>query len=317
MKSYPTSGAFRALFSVLALGALSCLPSALSAATGELTLSGSTWTAKVDGVTRYTGTSLSAAGAACVSNMSSGTINLRASGTTTGEIRLKSNVSFNGNGNTITGSFSSGIIRARNSSSTGASNLRIAGSPWFGMYFQTSAGQTFSGISGGGGILFRVDNCAGGAGSNFNGGSPNATASGSHGVETYGINGTTLATVTATDRGECGVLFNGGTTSRITTTNATRCGRGTGYAGLRFANTAVDAYASGTTTANSGGRGFFSLTGSNNSAVAKLNARDNQGIGIWIQDCVNVRVVSGTLSNNGAGCFSVSGSGSYANVTCN
>ena len=306
----------RRLTLTAALAALLALPGALLAATAEVTLSGSTWTGKVDGVTKYTGTSMSAAVYACSSVMGSGTIQVKNSGST-GEMRIFGNQILDGWGCTFTGSGSGGIVKAQNASSTGAKNMKMAGTPWFGAYFKTCNGQTFSGISGGAGILMRIDNCAGGAGSNFNGGSPNATASGSHGVETYGINSATLSTLTATDRtGGCGLLVNAGTTARVTTVNATRCNNGGGYAGLRYANTAVDAYASGTTTANSGGRGFFSLTGSNNSAVAKLNASGNTGIGIWIQDCVNVRVVSGTLSNNGGGCYSVSGSGSYASVSC-
>lgn len=306
----------RQLLLAATAAALVCLPGALSAATGELTLSGSTWTARVDGVTRYTGSDLAAAGAAAVNNMSSGTVNLRASGTVGGEIRLKSNVTFNGNGYQISASHSGGVIRARNSSNTGASNLRIGGTPWFGMYFQTCSGQTFSGISGGGGILMRIDQCAGGRGSNFNGGSPNCTASGSHGVETYGINTATLGTVTATDRsGGCGLLFNDTYIGRVTNVNATRCNYSGGYAGYRLANNNNDCYASGTTTSTSCGRGFFSLTGSHDSAVAKLSAVNNRDIGVWIQDCVRVRVVSGSVS--GSACYSVSGSGSYVNVTCN
>jgi hypothetical protein len=305
----------RQLTLTAALAALLALPGALSAATGELTLSGSTWTAKVDGVTRYTGSSLAAAGAACVSNMSSGAINLRASGSVTGEIRLKSNVTFNGNGYQISATHSGGVIRARNSSSTGASNLRIGGTPWFGMYFQTCSSQTFSGISGTGGILMRIDQCAGGRGSNFNGGSPNCTASGSHGVETYGINTATLGTVTATDRsGGCGLLFNETSVGRVSNVNGTRCNYSGGYAGYRLANNNYDCYASSRVTSISCGRGFFSLTGSNNSAVANLTATNNRDIGVWIQDCVNVRVVNGTVS--GSACKSVSGSGSYANVVC-
>jgi hypothetical protein len=291
--------------------------SVLSAATGEVTLSGSTWTAKVDGVTKYTGTAMHSAVGACGSAMTSGVINIRASGTMTGAARIFGSTTVNGNGYTITSNYAGGVIQCKNGSSTGASNIKVAGAPWYGMYFSTCTGQAFSGISGTGGILMRIDNCAGGGGTNFTAGNPTGTASGSHAVETYGITNATLGTLTATDRGECGLLFNQTTTGRVTTVNATRCCYGGGYAGLRYANTNNDCYASGTTNSNGGGRGFFSLTGSHDSAVAKLNASGNSGIGIWIQDCVKVRVVSGTLSNNGAGCYSVSGSGSYANVTCN
>ena len=299
-----------------ALVALLALAGMARAATGEVTLSGSTWTGKVDGVTKYTGTSMNGAAGACGSAMTSGVINIRASGTMTGAARVFGSTTVNGNGYTITSNYAGGVIQCKNGSNTGASNIKVAGAPWFGMYFSTCSGQTFSGISGTGGILMRIDNCAGGGGSNFNSGSVTATASGSHGIETYGITNATTSTLTATDRGECGLLYNQTTTGRVTTVNATRCCDGGGYAGLRYANSNNDCYASGTTTANSGGRGFFSLTGSHDSAVAKLNASGNSGIGIWIQDCVKVRVVSGTLSNNGGGCYSVSGSGSYASVSC-
>ncbi len=296
--------------------ALLALPAALSAATGEITKSGSTWTAKVDGVTRYTGTDLVAAVWGCSNNMSSGTINLRASGSVGGEARIKSNHNFNGNGYTITSNYAGGVIRAKNVSNSGATNVKIAGSPWFGMYFQTCATQTFSGISGTGGILMRIDQCSGGRGSNFNGGSPTCTASGSHGVETYGINTANLTTVTATDRsGGCGLLWNETSNGRVRNVYATRCNYSGGYAGYRQANNNTECYLDNQLNSTSCGRGFFALTGSNNGAVAKMSGVNNRDIGIWIQNCVKIRVVSGSIS--GSPCYSVSGSGSYANVSCN
>lgn len=301
---------------ISALFALAALAGVARAQTGEVTLSGSTWTGKVDGVTKYTGTSINGAIGACGSAMTSGTINLRASGTATGVGRIFGSTKFNGNGFTITSNFAGGVIQNRNGGGTGASNVKIAGAPWFGMYFSTNAGSTFSGISGTGGILMRIDNCAGGSGSNFNGGSPNGSASGSHAVETYGINNATLGTVTATDRsGGCGLLFNATNVGRVSNVNGTRCNYSGGYAGYRIANNNYDCYASSRVTSISCGRGFFSLTGSNNSAVANLTATNNRDIGVWIQDCVNVRVVAGTVS--GSACKAVSGSGSYANVACN
>ena len=76
----------RSLPLLAAFAALISSPTALSAAIGEVTLSGSTWTGKVDGVTKYTGTSMSAAAYACSSVMGGGTIQIKNSGST-GEIR--------------------------------------------------------------------------------------------------------------------------------------------------------------------------------------------------------------------------------------
>jgi hypothetical protein len=314
MSSTPRSSLRR----LLVLASLIASPLVSQAAVGEVSLSGSTWTGKVDGVTRYTGSNMAAAANACVSNMSSGTVRIYNGGNVGGEIRLKSNVYADCWGNTLTGvaGASHGIIRARNSSNTGAKNVNCAGTPWFGMYFQTSSGQTFSGVSGGAGILMRIDNCAGGTGSNFNGGSPNCTSAGSHGVETMGINSATLGTVTATDRtGGCGLLFNRTNTGRVTNVNGTRCNYSGGYAGYRIANDNSDCRATGTVTSTSCGRGFFALTGSNNSSVARLNASSCREVGVWIQDCVNVSVAAGYVRNTPS-CKWVSGSGSYANVSC-
>jgi hypothetical protein len=306
---------------LVAVALLLTTPFTLKAAIGEVSLSGSTWTGKVDGVTKYTGSNMSAAGNACVGAMSSGTLRIYNSGNTGGTINLKSNVKVDAWGNTLTSDVSGGIIRARNASNTGGVNVRCAGPAWFGMYFQTSSAQTFSGISGGTGILMRIDNCAGGGGSNFYAGSPNASAGGSHAVETYGINGVTFSTVTATDRGHCGVLLNATTSANGTNVNASNCGRNTGYAAFRTANNNLGPTRIGTVNATNGcGRGFYSTTNSRDTIINTLNASGCTGIGIWLgSPSYNVIVQSGTLSNNAGGCWTDSNPASNGNrvtVTC-
>jgi hypothetical protein len=108
------------------------------AATGEVTLSGSTWTGKVDGVTKYTGTSMALAGEACNAAMSSGTSNIRNSGNVNGQMDITSNKKVNGNGCTLTGAsgFAGGLIGSANSSGVGAQNINMAGTPWYGLYFR-------------------------------------------------------------------------------------------------------------------------------------------------------------------------------------
>ena len=302
--------------SFAAIAALFSLAAPLFAGTGELTKSGSTWTGKVDGVTVYTGSDVVAASDACQARMGGGVINLRANASIGKNLGLWNDTTFNGNGYTISSNYNGGVIRARNGRNVGATNLVISGSPWYGMYFQTTAGQTFSSISGSGGILMRIDNCAGGSGSNFSGGSPTCTKSGSHGVETMGINTATLGTVTATDRtGGCGLLFNQTSGGTVTNVNATRCTPNGGYAGYRLANSNNNTLASGTVVSTSCGRGFFSLTGSANGTVHRLEASSCNDVGVWIQDCSQTKVESGWVKNTPS-CWWVSGSGSYANVTC-
>jgi hypothetical protein len=282
-----------------------CVLSAVShAAVGEVSLSGSTWTGKVDGVTKYTGSNMSAAGNACVANMSSGTVRIYNGGTVGGEIRLKSNVYADCWGNTLNGSGTAGIIRARNSSSTGVKNVKCGGNPWFGMYFQTSAGQTFSGISGGAGILMRIDNCAGGGGSNFAAASPNCTASGGHGVETYGITGTTFSTITATDRsGGCGIMFNPSKTASGTTINATRCNYGGGYAGFRAGTSSGITVTSGV-WATSCGRGVFTLVNPSDITIANLYANGCSDIGAWLESSTRVKINGGYVRNTKS-CYAI------------
>ena len=297
MKSHPRRAL--ALFS-----AVLALASSAFAAVGEVSLSGSTWTGKVDGVTKYTGSNMAAAGNACVAAMSSGTLRLYNGGTVGGEIRLKSNVNADGWGNTFNGSGTAGILRARNASSTGAKNVKCGGNPWFGMYFQTTAGQSFSGISGGAGILMRIDNCAGGGGSNFAAGSPNCTASGGHGVETYGITGTTFSTITATDRsGGCGIMFNPSKTGSGSTVNATRCNYGGGYAGFRAGTSSGITVSSGV-WATSCGRGVFTLVNPSDITIANLYANDCSDIGAWLESSTRVKINGGYVRNSKS-CYAI------------
>ncbi|WP_196939800.1 hypothetical protein [Sphingobacterium pedocola] len=96
------------------------------------------------------------------------------------------------------------------------------------------------------------------------------------------------------------------------TVNTYRCNYGGGYAGLRLANNC-----SNVTTRNliarECGREYFVLTGSNNIRLNNAQIHNCSGSGIWLENVVNCAVLSG-CTNDGV---SVSGSGSYANVTMN
>ncbi len=313
MKSYSLKFA-----AIAASVALFALPGALRAATGELTKSGSTWTGKVDGVTVYTGSDLPAGFRVCNEKMNplgGGTINLRASETISDHLGLWAGTKVNGNGYTVTSNASGGAVACRAGANVGASNITIAGGTPFGMYFRSCTGQTFSGISGRGGITMRIDNCAGGAGTNFSAGSPNCTASSNHGVETYGINGVTFGTITATDRsGGCGLMLNRGQTSSGSNVNGTRCNYGAGYAAFR-AGTSIGATI-GTVRAVSCGRGIFTLVNAGDITVNTLNADDCSGIGVWLESSYNTKIQSGYVKNCSS-CWSISGSSPGSSVTVN
>jgi hypothetical protein len=302
------------IVSVAALVGL-CVAPTTFAATGEVTLSGSTWTGKVDGTTKYTGSSLAAAANACVAAMSSGTVNIRNSGSTA-QINIKSNVRVNGNGVTLTGSGTGGIVRATNSSSTGCDNINMAGDAWFGMYFSTCQGTSFSSTHGTSGIAYRIDNCKGGGGSNFTFGQVKLTAGGDNGVETYGINGVSWNTVTATDRGACGMLLNYSSNAAGTAVNGTRCCYGGGYAGFRTANTNTSTTL-GTVNSTSCGRGYFSVSGSNSCTVSTVNATNCSSHGVWLQTAANTKVNAGTVTNcHPCSSISTDNGGNSIKVTC-
>jgi len=302
---------------LIAISALALLQTSLFAATGEVTLSGSTWTGKVDGTTKYTGTTLAGAASACATAMTSGgTINIRNSGTCNGTIRIYANTTVNGNGCTLTGNGTTGIVKAQNVSSVGAQNINMAGSDYFGMYFSTCNGQTFSGVNGTSGIAYRIDDCKGGLGYNFSCGSPTLTAGGDNGVETYGISGVSFSKVTATSRGACGVLLNYSSSASGGTVTANNCCYGGGYAGFRCANN----NRSSTLTydnATSCGRGFFSVSGSGTATLTRVNATSCSSHGCWLQSTFNTKVSGGTITGcNPCSAISQDLGGNTVTVTC-
>lgn len=133
---------------------------------------------------------------------------------------------------------------------------------------------------------------------------------GSHGLETYGVDGFSVYGITARNCGECGVLFNKSINGHVGTVNSYRCCYGGGYAGLRFANTC--AYVTvDNCIADECGRGLFILSGSHDITVQTCSITDCSDIGIWLENVVNCRVESGFVNCG----VSVSGAGSYANVT--
>lgn len=133
---------------------------------------------------------------------------------------------------------------------------------------------------------------------------------GSHGLETYGVDGFQAYGIVARNMGECGVLLNKTINGTIGTVDAYRCSYGGGYAGLRYANSCANIVAN-SLIARECGRGYFVLTGSNNCRLNNAQITDCTNIGIWLENVVNCSVIAG-CTNSGV---AVSGSGSYANVS--
>lgn len=289
---------------IAALAAISLLAwgqTSVFASTGEVTLSGSTWTGKVDGTTKYTGSSMADAANACVAAMTlGGTINIRNSGSASTHIRLLyGSTTVNGNGCTLTGNGAGnqGIVYSQNQSSVGAQNIVMKqGSSGYGMYFSTCNGVTLSGMSGSCNETIRIDDCKGGTGYNGAVNSPNLSSCGAMGVENYGISGFTWGTVTVNTAGDCGLLLNYSSSQSGSAANGTKCDYGGGYAGFRCANNNRST-SQGTVNSTSCGRGFFSVSGSSGCTITKVNATNCSAHGIWLQSTSSTHVNSGTVKN--------------------
>jgi hypothetical protein len=283
--------------------------SKLKASTTELTLSGSTWTGKVDGTTVSTGTDLFTVANACIAKMTSGgTVNLRASGSSGSSggvlkyINLISNITFNGNGYTITGNSGDDLIvpiRADRKSNITVKNLNIAGRVRYGIWFLgcTTMNIQVCNANITAGLAFRIANDTG-ASSGLTIGTVTATGSTSGqgmGVETMGVNGITINRVDATQVGGCGLLLNTSSGScTVNTVNGTSCDYGGGYAGFRVANS-NGPVSVGTVTSKSCGRGFFSCTGSNGTTIKLLYAYGCSSHGILMETCTNSQVLGGRI----------------------
>jgi hypothetical protein len=121
---------------------------------------------------------------------------------------------------------------------------------------------------------------------------------GSHGLETYGVDGFTINNIVARNCGECGVLINKGYNGTIGTVDAYRCSYGGGYAGLRFANDCLNITAN-QLIATECGRGFFTVSTVKNCTVQNVTIRNCTSHAILLQNSDNVRVNGGTFNGDG------------------
>ena len=176
----------------------------------------------------------------------------------------------------------------------------ISGSGWCGIYTSRASNLVFKGITiTSGGIGIRVDshpsrpyeegrwvrnltvlNCL-------------FENLGSHGLETYGVDGFTIDNIVARNNGECGVLINKGHNGTIGSVDAYRCSNGGGYAGLRFANDCANVWVK-SLRAIECGRGFFTVTGAKNIVVEEVYIRDCTSHAILLQNSDGVGVNSGS-----------------------
>lgn len=198
-------------------------------------------------------------------------------------------------------------LYARNARDIEIPNLKMTGSPQYGIFFRGTdnmhLGHIDLRLTRSAGIGIRVDT-SGNAGSDTNF-KQNlrmdyvfGSGMGSHIVETYGISNITIGTVEGENVGECGVLLNRSINASIDLVTCTDCAVGAGYAAFRMANdngridggySTVNIVAK-SVIARGGGRGIFSVSGSGAARIDKVDLDSTGNNSILLENAHNVSV---------------------------
>ena len=287
----------------------------------DATLSGSTWTARRGSTTVYTGTDMRAAVQAAVSSLPARTskqnVVVRGSGSISANSRISlpsyTLIDVCGTINvTGTGTGDQAPIYSRGTTDVEVAHLNVTGAPIYGIFMRSVnnliLGQIDMRLSAGLGV--RIDNYGNTAVMSKNIRLDNAYVSGasSHAVETYGVDGITIGTVTARNVGESGLLLNQTINATVGTVDAENAGTGTGYAAFRMANRngrVGSAYPNnirvGTVKARGGGRGIFCVSESGGATIDRVDIANTGNNSVLVENCYNVVIagVSGTISGGG------------------
>jgi hypothetical protein len=288
----------------------------------EAVLSGSTWTARRGSSTVYTGTDLRAAVQAAVNSLTSGRTSkervvVRGSGSMSAgsRISLPSYTALDVCGTinvTGTGTGDQAPVYSRGTRDVEVQHLNLTGAPLYGIFMRNVQnvvlGQIDMRLSRGLGV--RIDNRGDTSQWTRNVRIDNVFVSGasSHAVETYGVDGITIGTVTARNVGESGLLFNQTINATVTKVDADGAGAGTGYAAFRMANRNGRVGSSyptnirvGEVIARGGGRGVFCVSESGGAVIDRVNISNTGNNSVLIENCYNVNLAaqSGTVTGGG------------------
>jgi hypothetical protein len=288
----------------------------------EAVLNGGTWTARRGSTTVYTGTDLRAAAQAAVNSLTSGRttkerVVVRGSGSMSAgsRISLPSYTVLDVCGTinvTGTGSGDQAPVYSRGTRDIEVQHLNLTGSPLYGVFLRNvqnaTLGRLDMRLSAGLGV--RIDNRGDTSQWTRNVRIDNVYVSGasSHAVETYGVDGLTVGTVTARNVGESGLLLNQTINATVTKVDAENAGTGTGYAAFRMANRngrVGSAYPTnirvGEVIARGGGRGVFCVSESGGAVIDKVTLTNTGNNSVLIENCYNVSLAaqSGTITGGG------------------
>ncbi|WP_277211603.1 RICIN domain-containing protein [Isoptericola croceus] len=304
--------------------------------TTEAVQSGSTWTARRGGTTLYSGSDMVAAVRAAVGGLTAGRTSqervvVRGSGSmpASTSIDLPSHTSLEVCGTIdVTGSAtaSNAPIRIRHARNVSVPHLNLTGAPYFGIWVRTSSdvhlGQIDLRLSGGLGIrVDSRDNDAVREARNIRIDDVYVSGSGAHGVETYGVDGLTIGTVTARNTGYSGLLLNDTVNATVGRVDGNGAGTGTGYAAFRMANrngSVAGSYPTnirvGEVVARGGGRGIFCVSQSGGVVIDRVDIANTGGDSILIENCYNVTIASQGGTVSGPGGIRIAARSEFANT---
>ena len=288
----------------------------------EAVLSGSTWTARTAGGSQvHTGNDMRAAVQAAVGSLSAGRTSrqkviVRGSGSigAGSRISLPSHTTLEVCGTiNVTGAGSGDMapVYARGARDIEITRLALTGTPVYGIFLRNVddvvLGQIDMRLSAGLGV--RIDNRGDTSVPARNIRIDNVYVQGasSHAVETYGVDGLTVGTVTARDVGESGLLLNQTINATIGTVDAQNAGAGTGYAAFRMANRngrIGSAYPAnirvGSVIARGGGRGIFCVSESGGAVIDRVDIAQTGSNAILVENCHNVTIAARSGTVNGS-----------------
>lgn len=289
--------------------------------TTEVTRSGSTWTAHRGSTTLYSGGDLASAMRAAVGGLTAGRTSqervvVRGSGSMSAgtSVDLPSHTSLEVCGTidvTGTPTGNNAPIRIRHAQDVSVPHLSLTGNPYFGIWVRTSSdvhlGQIDLRLTGGLGIRIdsRDDDSVREA-RDIRLDDVYVSGTSNHGVETYGVDGLTIGTVTARDTGYSGLLLNDTVNATVGRVDAEGAGTGTGYAAFRMANRNGSLGGSyptnvrvGEVVARGGGRGVFCVSQSGGAVIDRVDIADTGSNAVLIENCYGVTIAGGTIAGPG------------------
>jgi len=288
----------------------------------EAYASGGTWTARRGGSTVYTGTDMRAAVQAAVNSLTAGRTSKERvvvwqGGTISAgaRISLPSYTVLDACGTinvTGSGSGDQAPVYSRGTTQVEVQHLYLTGAPLYGIFMRNVTnvilGQIDMRLSGGLGV--RIDNRGDTSvrSRNIRIDDVYVSGTGTHGVETYGVDGLTIGTVTARNTHDSGLLLNDTVNATVGTVDAENAGAGTGYAAFRVANRNGRIGSSyptnvrvGLVRARGGGRGVFCVSESGGLTIDRVDIANTGNNAILVENCYNVTIAgqSGTVSGGG------------------